>query len=184
MPSLRIRAPCLIAFVLLGGCAATSPGVPDEQVAAPPNLTRVSERLTTSGQPSAHWFDSAEGRSFNAVVHLWSSSAGDLPFNEAVIVGQHGQLYIFQAIDFSRPNEHDLASFLQVMRSFKDSKVLVHCQLNLLSSSMVFLYEAIDGKRAITDAFRDVERIWFPNAVWRNYLRTSLAAHQITFEPY
>ena len=117
-------------------------------------------------------------------MHLWATKSSEPSFDEARVVGQQRRLYVFQAIDFEHPVDEDLVTFLRVMTAFDGRNIQVHCQLNMLASSMVFLYEVIEGKRDADIAYEDVVRVWSPNLVWQNHFRTSLARHGVSFEPH
>src|SRR4030095_2084712 len=49
-------------------------------------------------------------------------------------------------IDFGRPTERDFDEFAKALSGFAGRKVLVHCQVNMRASTMVFLYRNIVAK--------------------------------------
>lgn len=184
LPMNAIQAKFLTAVLALGGCAVpTDYRASPMRSASPPNAVRHSPRLITSGQPPARWFASDDAAHLQVIVHLWASEAAELAFNEAQIVGHQRKLYVFQTIEFAQPIDDDLVTFLRVMNSLQGRNVQVHCQLNVLASSMVFLYQVIEEKRDAYAAYEDVVRVWSPNAVWQSYFRSSLARRGIAFEP-
>jgi len=61
--------------------------------------------------------------------------------------------------------------------------VLVHCQINLRASSMVFLYRAIVLKDDPRLAYEAVHKVWVPDDVWKRFIERQLARHKIDFQP-
>jgi hypothetical protein len=57
-----------------------------------------------------------------------------------------------------------------VLRGFSDRKVLVHCQVNMRASSMVFLYRVIVAKESPDIAYESVTPVWSPEGSWRRLL--------------
>jgi hypothetical protein len=64
------------------------------------------------------------------------------------------------------------------MRSHEGhGRTLVHCQLNLRASSLVFLYRVIERGEPADSAYDAVVAVWRPNETWRRFLRETLRAH-------
>ena len=92
--------------------------------------------------------------------------------------------YVNIPIRFDNPTEKDFQSLVEVLSRFSDRKVLVHCQVNMRASSLVFLHRVIVGKEPPEQAYEAVTRVWSPQGPWRALLVTLLRKHQIAFEPY
>lgn len=67
---------------------------------------------------------------------------------------------------------------------WRDKKVLVHCQVNMRASSMVFLYRVLRLKEPPERAYEAVEQVWSPRGAWRRLIVEQLREHGIAFEPY
>lgn len=150
----------------------------------PPNLVAISERLVTSGQPSAAWLRTLKAQGFGAVVYLAPPTVSDAVKDEAVIVASQGLAYVNIPIDFDAPAERDLTLFSNVLRGLADRKVLVHCQINLRASSMVFLHRAIALREDPERAYDAVSRVWKPEGPWRRFIEAQLKAGGLAFRPY
>ena len=157
---------------------AKAPGAP------PPNLVAISDRLVTSGQPSADWLGQLKRNGFHAVVYLAPPTVADAVRDEALIVAGQGLTFVNLPIDFAAPAERDYEAFAGFMRTFAGRRVLVHCQINLRASSLVFLYRAIALKEDPEAAYDAVTKVWKPDDVWRRFLVAQLRRHGIAFEPY
>lgn len=176
----RRRFLTLVAAVAAGPARSAD----DKAPAPPPNLVAVSDKLVTSGQPSAEWLAQLKRNGFDAVVYLAPPTVGDAVRDEALIVGRQELVFVNLPIDFSAPAERDYEAFAGILRALADRRVLVHCQINLRASSFVFLYRAIALKEGPETAYDAVAKVWKPDGVWRRFIVAQLRRHGIGFEPY
>ena len=149
-----------------------------------PNVVPISPRLVTSGQPTAAALKQLSAQGFGAVIYLVPSSAPSAVPNERAIVEGQGMSFVNIPIIFNNPTEADFDSFVAAMAQLQDRKVLVHCEVNMRASSMVFLYRTIVGKESADGAYQSVAGIWSPRGPWRTLIDTQLHKHGIEFEPY
>lgn len=184
MPSTRRRlaAALLLVLPLLGPLARVA------QAAAPgldaPNVVPISPRLVTSGQPTRATLEGLAARGFGGVIYLAPSTVPDAVRDEAAIVERQGLRYVNIPIPFNKPTDADFDAFVTALDGMKDRQVLVHCQVNMRGSSMVFLYRTIVGKESPEAAYEAVTKVWSPNGVWRQFIVDQLKRHSIDFEPY
>ena len=174
--------------VLAGGIAAAllalaAPGTgagswPDP----PPNLVQATPKIFTSGQPSATSLRGLKAQGFEAVVYLAPPTVSDAVPDEAKIVGGQGLVFVNIPIVFDNPTETDFETFAAVMKALGERKVLVHCQVNLRASSIVFLYRTIVGKEKPEEAWKAVEKIWMPRGPWKRLIEEQLKKHGVAFE--
>ena len=68
------------------------------------------------------------------------------------------------------------------MKALGSRKVLVHCQVNLRASSLVFLYRTIVGTEKPEEAWKAVEKIWTPRGAWKRLIEEQLRRHGVAFE--
>ncbi len=174
----RVRAWALL-FVLVSSAAwgQLKPG-------AAPNIVEVSPRLVTSGQPTAEALAGLRAQGFDAVVYLAPPTVSDAVRDEALIVGRQGLVFVNIPIRFDAPTEQDFEALAAVLKGLSERRVLVHCQINLRASSMVFLYRVIAAKEDPARAYEAVAAVWSPEGAWKRYLQTMLRKHGIDFEPY
>lgn len=149
---------------------------------APPNLVQATPTLFTSGQPPAKSLEGLKAQGFEAVVYLAPPTVQDAVRDESRIVGAQGLVFVNIPIVFDNPTERDFETFVAVIRALGSRKVLVHCQVNLRASSMVFLYRTIVGKENPDAAWKDVERIWTPRGPWKRLIEEQLKKHGVAFE--
>lgn len=149
-----------------------------------PNLVEVSPKLVTSGQPSAEALGGLKAQGFQVVIYLAPPTVPDAVRDEQLIVTRQGLTFINIPIQFDNPTESDFEVFAALLNSFADRKVLVHCQVNLRASSMVFLYRTITLKEQPLAAYQAVQRVWSPSGPWRKLIEGELRKHSISFELY
>jgi protein tyrosine phosphatase (PTP) superfamily phosphohydrolase (DUF442 family) len=147
-----------------------------------PNVVEISPRLVTSGQPPAESLANLKALGFEAVIYLAPPTVHDAVRDEPLIVTRQGLTFVNIPIRFDAPTEADFETFAGVLTGLGNRKVLVHCQINLRASSMVFLYRAIVLKEDPRIAYGAVTRVWQPDPVWRRLLEDRLRKHKIAFE--
>lgn len=149
-----------------------------------PNLVVISPRLVTSGQPSAAALARLGALGFAADIYLAPPTVPDAVRDEAAIVERQGLAYVNIPIRFDRPTEADFEAFVAAMAGFADRKVLVHCQVNMRASTMVFLHRVIVGREAPEPAYEAVARVWSPRGPWKALMIGLLRKNDIAFDPY
>ena len=167
--------------LLLG--AATSSLAQTSRLAAP-NVVEISPQLVTSGQPSAEALAGLKAQGFEAVIYLAPPTVSDAVRDEQLIVTRQGLTFINIPIRFDNPTESDFDTFSSVLRGLGSRKVLVHCQINLRASAMVFLYRAIVLKAEPRVAYEAVAGVWSPDDRWKRLIEDQLRKHQVAFDPY
>ncbi|NRF70392.1 protein tyrosine phosphatase family protein [Aquincola sp. S2] len=148
-----------------------------------PNVVEISPKLTTSGQPTRESLAGLAALGYEAVIYLAPPTVSDAVRDEHLIVGRQGLLFVNLPIDFDKPTARDADTFAALLRALGERKVLVHCQVNMRASSMVFLYRAIHAKDDPRSAYEAVSRVWSPNRAWRQLIREQLRQHRVEFEP-
>jgi protein tyrosine phosphatase (PTP) superfamily phosphohydrolase (DUF442 family) len=176
----------LACAAALGLAFAIGPATPPATGAAlaAPNVVEVSPSLVTSGQPSARTLEGLARQGFEAVVYLAPPTVSDAVRDEPLIVARQGLVFVNIPIRFDQPTAGDYRSFAGVMAGLAGRKVLVHCQVNLRASTMVFLYRAIHLRDDPATAYEAVARVWSPSEPWKALVRELLGANRITFDPY
>ena len=177
MTNARQIAACVLCCCALADAFAQRP-------ALAPNVVEISPRLVTSGQPSAESLANLRALGFEAVIYLAPPTVHDAVRDEPLIVTRQGLTFVNIPIRFDHPTEADFETFAGVLTGLGNRKVLVHCQINLRASSMMFLYRAIVLKQDPRIAYEAVTKVWQPDAAWRRLIEEQLRKHKIAFEPF
>ena len=169
----------VLTVMLTATCA-----LPQPRSTSMPNRVDINPRLVTSGQPSAGTLESLLEQGFDAVIYLAPPTVPDAVRDEAFIVAKQGLTFVNVPIKFDEPTEKDFDTVTSVLSALAKRKVLVHCQINLRASSMVFLHRVITAKEDPRVAYDAVAKVWSPDGVWKTLMHTLLQKNGVTFEPY
>lgn len=149
-----------------------------------PNVVPISAQLVTSGQPTAGALAKLKEQGFDAVIYLAPTTVSDAVAEEKNIMEQQGLMWVNIPINFQQPTAAHFQQFVDTVKSMAGKKILVHCQVNMRASSMVFLYRAIVNKESPEKAYESVIKVWSPSGVWKELIVAQLAQHQIRFQLY
>jgi len=178
------RLPILAARVTLALACCVASALAQQPALKAPNVVPITASLVTSGQPPAETLAELAAQGFEAVVYLAPPSVGDAVRDEAVIVGKQGLVFVNIPIKFGNPTEQDYEAVAAVLDALGKRKVLVHCQVNMRASAMVFLYRVIAKKEDPQRAYESVARVWVPEGPWMRLIKAQLRKNGIAFEPY
>ena len=172
----------LILFALGMAMTTGAPGQSPRLTA--PNVVVISPSLVTSGQPTAAGLAELKALGFEAVISLAPPTVHDAVRDEELIVTRQGITFINIPINFEHPTEADFETFSARLQELGKRKVLVHCQVNLRASSMVFLYRTVTLKEDPRIAYEAVAGVWAPSGPWRRLIEDQLRKHNVAFELY
>jgi protein tyrosine phosphatase (PTP) superfamily phosphohydrolase (DUF442 family) len=155
-------------------------------VAAPavtaPNVVVIEPNLVTSGQPSAAALADLKAQGFEAVIYLAPSSVPDAVKNEPELLAKQGIEFVHIPIPFGAPTEAHFDAVSAELVRLKHKKVLVHCQVNMRASTMVFLHRVVVRNESPTEAYAAVTRVWSPQGPWKAMAQRVLRKHGVEFE--
>jgi protein tyrosine phosphatase (PTP) superfamily phosphohydrolase (DUF442 family) len=170
-----------VIAVALAAAAAIARG---QSPVVAPNFVAVAPRLATSGQPSAEALKGLASLGYQAVVYLAPSSVPSAVASEAELLSQQGIEFVHIPIPFGAPEEAHLLALAQALDRLRERTVLVHCEINMRASTIVFLYRAVHRGEDPASAYEAVAKVWSPRGVWHKLVVAQLAKNNIKFEPY
>jgi protein tyrosine phosphatase (PTP) superfamily phosphohydrolase (DUF442 family) len=94
--------------------------------------------------------------------------------DEGSIVTSLDMVYIHIPVPFDAPTADHLMMFLNVMDTFPDQKIWVHCAVNKRASAFITHYLQIFRNLDETAARTFLLPGWTPDPVWRNFLQIKL----------
>lgn len=180
MRAFQMLFSCYLLWVVL----LATPAQAQEINIDAPNVVPISAQLVTSGQPTAGALGKLKEQGFDAVIYLAPTSVPDAVAEEKTIVEKQGMTWVNIPIHFQRPSAADFQRFVETVNSMAGKKILVHCQVNMRASSMVFLYRSIVNKESPDKAYESVIKVWSPSGAWKSLIEAQLAQHQIRFQLY
>ncbi|MBL8520855.1 MAG: protein tyrosine phosphatase family protein [Betaproteobacteria bacterium] len=147
-------------------------------------MVPISDLWTTSGQPTAAALAGLAARGFQSVIYLAPPTVDSAVKEEPAILAKQGVDYHNIPIPFGAPAEKHFDDFVAAMRLYGKQKLLVHCEVNMRASCMMFLYRTIIRKVPVETAYESVTKVWTPRFAWKPYVESTLARHGIKFEVY
>ena len=165
---------------------ATSVGSPaaQAQTVDAPNFIRVAPLLATSGQPSAEALGTLGAQGIQAVVYLAPSNVSSAVKEEPELLARQGVEFVHIPVPFGSPDDAQVQAVFAALKRLEGRSVLVHCEINMRASTLVFLYRTIQQQQDPSLAYEAVARVWSPRGVWRRLVVDELAKNHIAFEPY
>ena len=116
---------------------------------------------------------------FERVVYIaFTNNQNALPDADQIVKGL-GMEYMHVPVDFSNPLPDDFYAFADSMQRNTDKKTLLHCQVNARATAFSFLYRVIFEDVPVAEAKADMNTVWQPNEVWRDFVFEVMAQNDI-----
>ncbi|CUS04052.2 protein of unknown function [Candidatus Promineifilum breve] len=104
------------------------------------NYVKVSDRLSTAGQPTAEQLHDLAADGFTAVINLATYNPGHSLADEGRLVGALGMAYVHIPVEWGNPTDADYDAFEQAMSQLAGEKLLIHCAANFRATAFYGLY--------------------------------------------
>ncbi|MFT4861602.1 MAG: protein tyrosine phosphatase (PTP) superfamily phosphohydrolase (DUF442 family) [Pseudohongiellaceae bacterium] len=171
----------LAAAALLSGSVLAAEAV-DPSLEGITNFRQYSATFASSGQPTKEQFTAISEQGFERIVYIaFTNNANALPDADQVVKGL-GMEYMHVPVDFNNPLPADFYAFSDSMQRDTSKKTLLHCQVNARATAFSFLYRVIFEDVPVAEAKADMNTVWQPNEVWRDFIFTVLAQNDISPE--
>jgi len=152
---------------------------PNPDLAEIINFRQYSETFASAGQPTREQFQSIADNGFERVVYIaFTNNPNALPDADLVVKGL-GMEYMQVPVDFSSPLPDEFYAFSDAMERNRGKKTLLHCQVNARATAFSFLYRVIYNDVPIAEAKTDMNTVWQPNEVWRDFIFEILRQNEI-----
>ncbi|MBL4572675.1 MAG: protein tyrosine phosphatase family protein [Gammaproteobacteria bacterium] len=139
------------------------------------NFRQYSPTFASSGQPSREQFATIAENGFERIVYIaFTNNQNALADADLVIKGL-GMEYMQVPVDFDNPLPADFYAFADSMQRNTDKKTLLHCQVNARATAFSFLYRVLYEDVPVAEAKEDMNTVWQPNEVWRDFIFTVMA---------
>lgn len=173
----------LTAAVFIGATSVTHAVEPtDPSLADIINFRQYSPTFASAGQPTREQFAAIAENGFERIVYIaFSNNPNALPDADQLVKGL-GMEYMHIPVTFNNPLASDFYAFADSLRRDGDKKTLLHCQVNARASAFSFLYRVIYEGVDMTEAKADMNTVWQPNEVWRDFIFAVLAENGLSPE--
>lgn len=172
-----------LATLALSGLMATLGSVAGAQEAAANKMSEIlnfreySPTFASAGQPTREQLQIIKDSGYERVIYIAFSTVGPAIPEEDQLIKALGMDYLHIPVDFNNPTIRDFNTFADAMRRDTDRKTLLHCQVNARAAAFSFLYRVIYEDVPVTAAKGDMNSVWTPNQVWRDFIFAVLAEH-------
>ncbi len=147
------------------------------------NHLKWTDRLESSGQPGEDQLDGLVSTQFDMVINLAPPQSEGSIGHEGGILGRNGLVYVNIPVDWKAPTPEDFRMFREVLSAGGDSRVLVHCQINMRGSAFSFLYRVVHDGADPDGAWETMTRVWVPRDQWLDLIMTVLRDAGLDWEP-
>lgn len=164
--------------------AATSYAVEevDPALAEITNFRQYSPTFASAGQPTEEQFTTIAEQGFERVVYIaFTNNPNALPDADQIVKGL-GMEYMQVPVSFDNPLPDDFYAFADSMQRNTGKKTLLHCQVNARATAFSFLYRVIYEDVPVAEAKADMNTVWQPNDVWRDFIFTVMAQNNVSPE--
>lgn len=152
----------------------------DSALAEIVNFRQYSPVFASSGQPSREQFATIAANGFERVVYIAFSNNQNALADADLVVKGLGMEYMQVPVDFDKPLPADFYAFADSMQRNTDKKTLLHCQVNARASAFSFLYRVLYEGVPIVEAKADMNTVWQPNEVWRDFIFAVMAENNVS----
>lgn len=141
------------------------------------NYREYSPTFASAGQPTREQLQVIRDSGYERVIYIAFSTVGPAIPEEDQLVKALGMDYLHIPVDFNNPTIRDFNAFADAMRREPDTKTLLHCQVNARATAFSFLYRVIYDNVPVAQAKADMNSVWQPNQVWKDFIFEVLAQH-------
>ena len=139
------------------------------------NYRYISDKLATSGQPTAAELELISQAGYKTILNLAPPTASNALPEEQAIATSLGMNYINIPVVWDNPTMADFNQFCDVMEKHKDRPIFVHCAMNMRVSAFVYLYRHLKMGVPALEAYSAMKTVWKPNATWQNFIETAIS---------
>ena len=144
------------------------------------NYRQYTPLFSSAGQPSREQFSILKEQGYDRVIYIAFSNGRTAIPDEDQIVKDLGMDYLHIPVDFNNPTVRDFNAFADAMQREPDSKTILHCQVNARATAFSLLYRVVYQGVPLAQAKADMNTVWQPNEVWRDFIFDVLAEHDIS----
>lgn len=144
------------------------------------NYREYTPLFSSAGQPTREQLPLIKAAGYDRVIYIAFSNGRTAIPEEDQLVKDLGMDYLHIPVDFNNPTLRDFNAFADAMQREPESRTLLHCQVNARATAFSFLYRVIYQGADMTAAKADMNSVWQPNAVWRDFIFAVLNDHGIS----
>lgn len=134
------------------------------------NYVKITDNLSTSGQPTEEQFSSIAEAGFESVINLLPREKENALKTEEEIVRGLGLDYTYIPVDFGRPTAANFEDFTKAMQANAGKRIWVHCAVNARVSVFVARYRNEVLGEPLDQSREHISEVWEPFGAWPEFL--------------
>lgn len=140
------------------------------------NFLRLSEKLISSGMPTAEQLNSVAESGVQVVINLALPTSDGALQNEENLITALGMKYINIPVLWNNPTRENLEDFMKAMDTYNESNILVHCQANYRATGFITMDRILRLGWERDQAMKDLQKIWNPAdyPVWEKFIDNNI----------
>lgn len=146
----------------------------DAALTALPNYRRVSDRIATSGMPTAAQLGDIARAGFEVVINLDQQPSRYALPDERGTVEALGMIYEPIPVVWDSPGHAEFVRFCAALERYADRRVFVHCVANYRASVFMALYRIRRLGWSPAAALAELTQVWQPNETWQKFIEGEL----------
>jgi protein tyrosine phosphatase (PTP) superfamily phosphohydrolase (DUF442 family) len=154
----------------------------DPALAEITNFRQYNDSFASAGQPTREQFQVIADQGFERIVYIAFTNNNNALADADQVVKALGMEYMQVPVDFDNPLPDDFYAFADSMQRNTDKKTLLHCQVNARATAFSFLYRVIYDGVPVEEAKADMNTVWQPNAVWRDFIFAVMVQNNLSPE--
>ena len=143
------------------------------------NYFSYHDNLASAGMPTREQLADVAAAGFELVVNLAMDAAPNQLPGEAELVQELEMAYVHIPVVWVAPHLNDLNCFFEVMKANQGRKIFVHCVMNYRASVFIYLYRCLLEAMDEPTARQDMQKIWTPDGVWKDFIETLELRRQV-----
>lgn len=138
------------------------------------NYLPISDKVSTSGQPTEDEFKLIKQAGFRHVINLAPHNAENSLKDEASTLADLGLYYRHIPVNFFKPSLENFKEFERALSDIGDEKVWVHCAANMRVSAFMYKYRTQCLNEEEVVARERLHKIWVPVGVWKPFIDSAI----------
>ncbi len=137
------------------------------------NFLQLSDRIATAGQPTENQLLLVKQAGYQVVINLAPTTALNLSLtDERATVESLSMKYFHIPVIATNPTVADFDRFVEIMQTYADQPVFVHCAGNYRVSAFMYLYRRLYEQINEAQARVDLNKLWNPPEEWSVFIQT------------
>jgi len=130
------------------------------------NFKQLSPVFSSAGMPELKELSFLKQNGYQHIINLIPGNFDDEQERIIALNMSFEQI----EVDWNEPKLADFQRFVELMKEYKQEKVLVHCRLNYRASAFAYLYQTTQLGVDEIIAKQKMHSVWQPEGIWLEFI--------------